>query len=299
MRVLGAIGRTLITLGLILLLFVAYQVWGTSFQEGHTQNQLRSQLVKEATNQAVKRALAEATALDKLPTGPPVVAPTTKAPAPGKPVGVIRIPLIHINQVVVEGTAAQDLRKGPGHYIGSPLPGQGGNVGIAGHRTTYGHPFYNLNELQKGDRIVLTTFQGIFVYDTIRSEVVSPSDGTVLKNAFGAYLTLTTCNPRFSASTRLVVFAKLAHSQLFPNSGLPAGSPGKAQSNDLAGNTGGTVLDVVLWGLVVAVAGGADLLLARRFRRRRWLIWAGGVIVVLVLLYFFFNAITPLLPASF
>ena len=129
--------------------------------------------------------------------------------------------------------------------------------------------------------------------------MVSPSDGTVLKNAFGAYLTLTTCNPRFSASTRLVVFAKLAHSQLFPNSGLPAGSPGKAQTNDLAGKTNGTVLDVVLWGLVVAVAGGLDLLLARRFRRRRWLIWGGGVIVVLVLLYFFFNAITPLLPASF
>jgi hypothetical protein len=96
-----------------------------------------------------------------------------------------------------------------------------------------------------------------------------------------------------------VVFAKLAHSQLFPNSGLPAGTPGKTQANGLAGNTGGAVVDVILWGLVVAVAGGVDLLLARRFRRQRWLIWGGGVIVVLVLLYFFFNAITPLLPASF
>ena len=103
---------------------MAYQVWGTSFQEGHTQNQLRHQLQQEATNAAVKRALAEAAALNKLPTGPPVVAPTTKAPAEGKPVGVIRIPLIHINQVVVQGTATQDLRKGPGHYVGSPLPGQ-------------------------------------------------------------------------------------------------------------------------------------------------------------------------------
>jgi len=299
MRVLAVIGRTLITLGLILLLFAAYQVWGTSFQEGHTQNQLRHQLQQQATNSAVKRALAEANALNHLPKGPPVVAPTAKAPAPGKPVGVIRILKIHINQVVVQGTAAQDLRKGPGHYVGTPLPGEAGNVGIAGHRTTYGHPFYNLNELQKGDRIVLTTFQGVFVYDTIRTEVVSPSDGNVLKPAFGAYLTLTTCNPRFSASTRLVVFAKLAHSQLFPNSGLPAGSVGKAQNNDLAGNTNGTVLTVVLWGLVVVAAGGLDLLLAHFFRRRRWLIWGIGVIGVLVLLYFFFNAITPLLPASF
>jgi sortase A len=299
MRVLGAIGRTLITLGLILLLFVAYQVWGTSFQEGHTQNQLRHQLVQETSNQEIKRALAEATALDKLPKGPPRVAPTVRAPAEGKPVGVIRIPKIGINQVVVQGIAAKDLRKGPGHYISTPLPGEAGNAGIAGHRTTYGHPFYNLDELKKGDPIVVTTDQGIFVYDTVRSEVVSPSDGDVLKNAFGAYLTLTTCNPRFSASTRLVVVAQLAHSQLFPNSGLPAGGPAKSGSNALAGNSNGTVLSVVLWGLVVAVAGGIDLLLARRFRRQRRLIWIGGAIVVLVLLYFFFNAITPLLPASF
>jgi sortase A len=298
MRVVGLIGRILIGLGLVLLLFVAYQVWGTSFQEGHTQNALRSTLEHEAQNAEVKRALAEAAALDKLPTGPPVVAPTTAAPAEGKPVGVIRIPIININQVVVEGTKTQDLRKGPGHYTGTPLPGQAGNSAIAGHRTTYGHPFYNLNVLKKGDPIVLTTFQGIFVYDTIRSQVVSPSDGQILKNAFGAYLTLTTCNPRFSASSRLVVTAKLAHSQLFPNSGLPPGTPGTPQSDNLAGDSDGQLLSAVLWGVVVAVAGGIVLLLAHRFRRRRWFIYLVGTLGLLVLLYFFFTAISPLLPAS-
>ena len=131
--------------------------------------------------------------------------------------------VIGVNQVVVEGTNTPDLRKGPGHYTGTPLPGQGGNAAIAGHRTTYGHPFYNLDSVKVGDPIVLTTLQGIFVYDTTKSFVVSPSDTTVIDNVFANHLTLTTCNPRFSASTRLIVQAKLAHSQLFPNSGLPVG----------------------------------------------------------------------------
>jgi sortase A len=298
-RALGIIGRILIGAGIVLLLFTAYQVWGTAFQEGHTQNTLRKTLEKEAKNSQVEQALAEAAALDKLPTGKAVVAPTTTAPAEGDPVGEIRIPAIGINQVVVEGTNTPDLRKGPGHYIGTPLPGQAGNASIAGHRTTYGHPFYNLNSVQPGDPIVLTTFQGIFVYHAIRSEVVSPSDGTVLKNAFGAYLTLTTCNPRFSASTRLVVFAQLAHSQLFPNSGLPAGKPSKPQSNDLAGDSSGGYGGAFVWGAVLAVFGSLVLLAAHRFRPQRWLIWIAGILGTLVMLYPFFNAISPLLPASF
>ena len=190
-------------------------------QEAHTQSGLRTQLQTETNSEAVRHALAEESALDKLPTGPPVTAPTTAAPAEGEPIGDIRIPVIGINQVVVEGTNTPDLRKGPGHYIGTPLPGQAGNVAIAGHRTTYGHPFYNLDSVKVGDPIVLTTLQGIFVYDATKSFVVSPSDTSVVDNVFANLLTLTTCNPRFSASTRLVVQATLAHSQLFPNSGLP------------------------------------------------------------------------------
>jgi sortase A len=299
MRVVGFIGKILIVAGIVLLLFTAYQVFGTSLQESHTQSVLRNTLEKESANAEIKHALAEANALDKLPTGPPVAAPNANPPAEGKPVGEIRIPKIGINQVVVEGTATQDLRKGPGHYIGTPLPGEAGNSAIAGHRTTYGHPFYNLNELVKGDKIVLTTFQGIFVYDTVRTQVVSPSDGTVLKNAFGTYLTLTTCNPRFSASTRLVVFAQLAHSQLFPNSGLGNGPPQKLKSGDLAGNSNGQLRNAILWGAATLVAGIAVFLLARRYRAQRWYIWVGGSAGILVLLYFFFGAISPLLPASF
>ena len=125
-RVVDIFGRVLIGLGVLVLLFTAYQIWGTSVQEAHVQSGLRSQLQKDTTSDAVRNALAQESALDKLPTGPPVPAPTTAAPAEGEPIGDIRIPVIGINQVVVEGTNTPDLRKGPGHYTGTPLPGQSG-----------------------------------------------------------------------------------------------------------------------------------------------------------------------------
>jgi sortase A len=293
-------GKILIGAGILVLLFTAYQIWGTSIQESHTQNALRSTLISETNNQEIRHALAEAAAIDKLPTGPPVAAPRTAAPSEGEPVGDIRIPRIGVNQVVVEGTNTPDLRKGPGHYIGTPLPGQNGNASIAGHRTTYGHPFYNLDGVKVGDPIVLTTLQGIFVYDTTKSFVVSPSDTSVIRNAFANLLTLTTCNPRFSASTRLIVQAKLAHSQLFPNRGLPVGRlNADPKSGDLAGNSNVELTQTLFWGFLVLVLLGSVLYTAWRFRKQRWMIWGVGTVGMLILLWFFFGAISPLLPASF
>jgi sortase A len=301
MRALGVIGRILIGAGIIILLFAVYQVWGTSVQEGHTKNTLRHTLEHQAKGSQLATILKDANAQDKLPTGPPVLAPTTSAPAEGQPVGEIRIPKIGINQIVVEGTNTQDLRKGPGHYIGTPLPGQIGNAAIAGHRTTYGHPFYNLDGVTTGDPIVLTTVQGVFVYDAVRQEVVSPNDNAVLTDSTGPMLTLTTCNPRFSASSRLVVVAKLAHTELFSGVAKAKAKPTKTQkpkSGALGGTSNGTVLTVVLWGIVALGVGVLVLFLAHWFRRFRWAIWGVGTLGVLVLLYFFFAAITPLLPAS-
>ncbi len=299
-RVVDIFGRILIGLGVLLLLFTAYQIWGTAVQEARTQSGLRTQLQQETNSQAIRQALAQESALDKLPTGPPQTAPRTTDPAEGNPVGDIRIPVIGINQVVVEGTNTPDLRKGPGHYIGTPLPGQAGNASIAGHRTTYGHPFYNLDSVKVGDPIVLTTLQGIFVYDTTRSFVVSPSDVSVVDNVLGNELTLTTCNPRFSASTRLIVKATLAHSQLFPNSGLPVATlHADPKSQDLAGNSNVELTDALFWGFITVLAVAGILYAAYRFRRRRWVIYGVGVVGTLVLLWFFFGALSPLLPASF
>ena len=299
-RVLDICGRVLIGAGVVLLLFTAYQIWGTSIQESRTQAGLRTQLQQQTNSEAIRHALAEETALNKLPTGPPMAAPRTNAPPEGDPIGYIRIPRIGINQVVVEGTNTPDLRKGPGHYTGTPLPGQSGNAAVAGHRTTYGHPFYNLDSVKVGDPIVLTTLQGIFVYDATKSFVVSPSDTSVIQNVFADELTLTTCNPRFSASTRLVVQGKLVHSQLFPNSGLPAAQlHADPKSENLAGNSDVQLTDALFWGFVTVAVGAGILYAAYRFRSRRWVIYGVGVAGMLVLLWFFFGAVSPLLPASF
>ncbi len=298
-RALSISGKVLIGAGVVILLFTAYQIWGTALQEARSQSALRTTLKSETSNQEVRRDLADASALDRLPTGPPVAAPKTAAPAEGEPIGNIRIPVIGINQVFVEGTNTDDLRKGPGHYVGTPLPGQAGNTAIAGHRTTYGHPFYNLDGVKNGDPIVITTLQGIFVYDAVSSQVVSPSDTSVIDNTSANLLTLTTCNPRFSASTRLIVHAELAHSQLFPNPRLPPAGNQATLSGNLAGDTSVGLGRTVFWGLLTILVGAGTFYAAWRFRRHRWVIYGVGTIGVLVLLWFFFGAISPLLPASF
>jgi len=298
-RAVDVFGRVLIGLGVVLLLFTAYQIWGTSLLEAHTQTALRNTLVHETNNDNVRKALTDAAALDKLPTGPPLTASRTDAPPEGQPIGDIRIPVIGVNQVVVEGTNTPDLRKGPGHYTGTPLPGQSGNAAVAGHRTTYGHPFYNLDAVKVGDPIVVTTLQGIFVYDTTRSWVISPTDTNVIRNQPADLITLTTCNPRFSASTRLIVQGKLAHSQLYANTLPAAALHADPKSNDLAGDNAVQLSDTLFWGFLILVVGGAVLYLAHRFRPQRWPIWIGGVLGILVFLWFFFGAVSPLLPASF
>src|SRR5262249_46567550 len=127
----------------------------------------------------------------------------------GGPVAEIKIPKIGVDDIVVEGTARDDLAKGPGHYPATPLPGQIGNAAIAGHRTTHAKPFYNLNELVTGDDIVIKTSYGTFTYRMYQQLIVSPHDVSVVAPTADAELTLTTCNPRYSARQRMVVKAKL------------------------------------------------------------------------------------------
>jgi hypothetical protein len=112
-------------------------------------------------------------------------------------------------------------------------------------------------------------------------------------------LTLTTCNPRFSASTRLIVQARLAHSQLFPNSGLPNARTTTPQSDNLAGASSVALTDALLWGFLLAVLGTAVFYAAYRYRRQRVVFYLAGSAAALVMLWFFFGAISPLLPASF
>src|SRR6185437_15664234 len=129
---------------------------------------------------------------------------------------------IDVHWIFVEGVQLTDLAKGPGHYPGTPLPGQFGNAAIAGHRTTHGAPFFNVGDLHVGDRIKITTYVGTYTYEvwtepfavdpTQYSVVGPPPSGlgplAVGKNEPKVELTLTTCNPKYSASQRLIIKAR-------------------------------------------------------------------------------------------
>ncbi|MBW8824907.1 MAG: class E sortase [Acidobacteria bacterium] len=122
----------------------------------------------------------------------------------------LRIPAIDLDVVVVEGTTASALRAGAGHYVNTPLPCEAGNVGIAGHRTTYGRPFNHVDLLQPGDTITLQTPVGQCTYRVDQAPfATSPFDTSVVANTHDAMLTLTTCHPKGSARQRLIIKARL------------------------------------------------------------------------------------------
>ncbi|MDP9072801.1 MAG: sortase [Actinomycetota bacterium] len=120
----------------------------------------------------------------------------------------IRIPAVGLDMVVVQGTTPSALRAGAGHYLNTPLPCDAGNVAIAGHRTTFGKPFANIDQLKAGDTIELDTPIGGCVYQVSKAPfVVTPEDLSVISATTEKSLTLTTCNPKGSAAQRLVVRA--------------------------------------------------------------------------------------------
>jgi sortase A len=127
----------------------------------------------------------------------------------GDPVGRIRMPSIGVSEVLVEGTGAGELRSGPGHYPATPLPGERGTVAVAGHRTTYGAPFHDLDGLERGDAIEVTMPYGRFTYEVERTRIVSPRAVEVVRRVDHDRLVLTACHPLYSAAQRIVAFARL------------------------------------------------------------------------------------------
>jgi sortase A len=203
-----------------------------------------------------------------------------------------------------------DLRKGPGHYPGTPLPGQPGNAAIAGHRTTYGAPFYRLDQLSAGDVITVTTRQGEFRYVVEGKQVVRPSQGEALNPTLDNRITLTTCHPRFSARQRLVVTATLQDA--------PAPAPPPDPATAAGGGGGGTggggdgelavaedpgldgdssaLAPAILWGIVAAAVAGITWGLGRAWRR--WPAYLLGVPAFLAVLFVCFEYVGRLLPAN-
>ena len=126
----------------------------------------------------------------------------------GQAIGRLRIPHIHANYVMVEGTDAPALRKGPGHYPATPLPGMPGTVGVAGHRTTYLAPFNKLDKLRKGDEVRLEMPYGVVTYRVEQTRIVKPTAVWVTKRVGYDRLVMTACHPKYSAAKRIVVFAR-------------------------------------------------------------------------------------------
>ncbi len=224
-RALGGIGRFLIVLGVIVLLFVAFQLWGTGLETKGHQDTLRKEFTKEVLGSGRSGSSSQAAAKDALDTvanSNPATAPAMGAPPEGQPIGYMSIPKIGLGMWIVEGVSKDDLKKGPGHYPGTPLPGQPGNVAIAGHRTTYLAPFNRIDELAPGDSIYITTRQGKFHYVVQAPHPtvphiqegpgwfsVLPTETKVLAPSTDNILTMTACHPKHSAKQRIIVQSEL------------------------------------------------------------------------------------------
>ena len=289
-RAANALGRFLVTAGLLLLLFVAYQLWGTGFYEEAQQHALRSDFHK---------ALAQVHHAEQPVSGTTTTTRPGPPPASGEPLGIIHIPHIGLDRALVQGVEVPDLRKGPGHYPDSPMPGQLGNAAIAGHRTTYGAPFNRIDELVPGDEITIVTLAGIFHYHVTGQLVVSPKDVFVLDQTATATLTLTTCNPKYSARQRLVVHAALD----LAKSPKPVAAPARVHARsarsepaDLAGAQS-SQLPVIWSGLIVAAVGG--LWWFAFHRKRRWWVWVLGAIPFLAVYAVFCFYLERVLPPGF
>ncbi len=219
-RVIRFIGWTSIWLGLFLLGFVAHQLFVTTFFA--QQNNAALEVEAEAHFEVVE--ITEVAYVDHgSPDTPDVTDPDDPPPPPpillveGAPpeheaFAIIRVPSIDRLKdgwAVVEGVKRSDLKNGAGHMPSTPLPGQPGNSVVSGHRTTYGAPFHEFDQLEVGDVIEVETGLGVHTYEVRESTIVRPTEIWVTEQRQGAWLTLTTCHPRFSSRERLVVFAEL------------------------------------------------------------------------------------------
>lgn len=213
---LRGVGQALITLGVIVLLFVVYELQVTGVVASRAQDRLEDEL-QQSWSEAPRRPVA--TPVEGEPVAPPAVA----TPDLGGAFARLHVPALdgYEPKSVVEGVSVEDLKQGgPGHIPDTALPGEVGNVVLSGHRTTYGAPFNRWDELEPGDLVVLETRDGWFTYRITGSQVVLPNAVEVTFPVPGdrdatptrRLLTMTTCNPEYSARERLIVSAELTAS---------------------------------------------------------------------------------------
>ncbi len=307
-RVVGAVGRLMVTSGVVILLLVAYQLWGTNIQTARSQDQLADEyaaLEAQVADEAPPTTAPPTTAAGPATTEPPQVAAAIAPPALGAVVGSYRIPSIGLDdpQYTVQGTGTDQLKRGSGHYPLTPLPGQAGNASVAGHRTTYGAPLKNIDGVVPGDQIFFTTPQGEFTYEVMGTEIVSPDDVSVLEDKGDDRLTLTACHPEFSAAQRIIVSARLVGNPVEKLAGqdeaaaeaLEQGGGGAGQDTiDVFATEPALTFPGAWWGLLCMALWGLTRLLAhvghRTRRFPRFVPYLIGTPVCLLVLYLFFES---------
>ena len=210
-----ALGRSLIILGGLTLLFVAYQLWGTGVLTERYQSDLEedfSELIDEVGDTTSSNIDPEINESDEFNYAELLWRPE------GQAMAQLVIPKMGLTATVVSGVSSESLRRGPGHFPDTPMPGMPGNAAIAGHRTTWGAPFGNIEKLEPGDEITIQTIQGSFTYVVLEqnggrgSFIVSPNEFDVLDQNFDSFpnrLTLVSCHPKLTARNRIIVVAEL------------------------------------------------------------------------------------------
>lgn len=219
---LRVVGELTVTLGALVLLFALWQGWWTDVRANAASDQALDQVAARFADPSDDPVAPAAPEGDEGPTGPTeVVEPPSSGYVHDQAIAIVHLPTIGERRVVREGTDAEVLNQGVlGHYPGTAAPGEVGNFALAGHRTTYGRPLWDLGEMEPGDPVVVETEAGYHVYRLERLEVVEPSRWQVLApvpdhpdaTPTEASMVLTACHPRFSAAERLIGYAVLDRS---------------------------------------------------------------------------------------
>lgn len=311
----GVLGKIFIIAGILILGFVGYQWQGTKLEMNRGQNDLSQALVEMIDTSTEITDVGEEPTVEELSVAlakiDPVTAPPMAPPPEGEPAAIIAIDKIGVQHMVVEGVSRADLKKGPGHYPGTPLPGQAGNAAIAGHRTTYGAPFHRIDELVPGDVINVATPQGGFTYRVLPAPdnpelgwyAVKPNQVEVIGDFGDNRLTLTACHPKYSARQRIIVHAELitevAETLAEPVETTVEEIPDESVvSSDFDEGLGGdpdALTPAIAFGLAAFAFAGFAWLVARV--ANKWLIYGLASPGVLVLIWFMYVNLDRYLPA--
>jgi sortase A len=301
-RVIGVLGRIFVAAGLLILFYTTYLLWGTGVYTAQEQERLSQELAQAQPEAEAPPVISG----DEVPSARPAAKPKM-----GAPLFTLVIPDLGFRQVVVNGVEQEDLKKGPGHFPDckdvakgvdcvddSKFPGEGGNVAISGHRTTYGAPFFRLNELKPGAVIDVESNGLRYRYKARGQKIVDPFSGfEVVKQHGKDELTLTTCHPRFSAAQRLIVGADFEGVAPITRP-TPAKVGGKTPVLEPNKSKAVIPADVLVLASVSITAALAAMALSRRMR-----IWAAYSAVVIggsaALWVAVFPQIIRLMPANY